>query len=418
VNESVVREREERVAEVYRPRGDDFLPLEELRALSPRTVVERCRALKPALRAHALEAERLRRPIDRLWDEIRRSGYFYLLVPREWGGLEASVDEVCDATMALAEGCGSTGWVASFGMMHNRHLVHASPELQEEIFGGGRYCIYASGTMPPGRAVRVAGGWRVSGRWKWATCSTNADWFSAVVNFETPEGVRTGTVMIPADDVTVLDTWHADGMRATGTHDFEAVDVFVPDHRAELALKNRDGSGPGAERYPNPIYRVPLSPLLTFTVLMVVVGLARSAVEVHLERMESHTKRGVQTRQADSQASQIRLAKADTMVSTADMLCRQTMYENLRGTELRGDAQVPFRSRLRAQMAYAAELCRNAVLMVCEANGTSIHYLDHPLQRILRDTMVATSHIVFDHDVVFEQHGRGMLGLPPTSTIA
>lgn len=410
-------DRTERVAELYTPKGDDFLTLDELRVLTPRTVVERCRALKPALRAHALEAEVLRRPIDRLWDELRRTGYFYLLIPKEWGGLEASIDDVCDATMAIAEGCGSTGWVASFGMMHNRHLVNASPEMQEEIFGGGRYCIYASGSMPPGRGVRAEGGWLVSGRWQWATCSTQADWFGSIVAFETPDGPRLGTAMIPAADVTVIDTWHADGMRATGTHDYEATDVFVPDHRADLVPRARDGAGPGAQRYANPIYGVPLSPLLTFTTLMVVVGLARSAVEVYQERLEAHTKRGVQVRQADSQASQIRLGEADTMVATADMLCRQAMKANLEGTELRGDAQVPFRSRLRAQMELSAELCRKAVIMICEATGTSIHYLDHPLQRILRDIMVATSHIVFDHDVVYEQHGRGMLGMPATSII-
>ena len=182
-------------------------------------------------------------------------------------------------------------------------------------------------------------------------------------------------------------------------------------------MRARDGRGPGAQRYANPIYGVPLSPLLTFTTLMVVVGVARSAVELYQERLTSHTKRGVEVRQADSQASQIRLAKADTMVTTADMSCREAMEANLAGTELRGDEQVPFRSRLRAQMAMSAQLCRDAVVMICEANGTSIHSLDNPLQRILRDTMVATSHIVFDHDVVFEQHGRGMLGLPASSII-
>lgn len=70
-----------------------------------------------------------------------------------------------------------------------------------------------------------------------------------------------------------------------------------------------------------------------------------------------------------------------------------------------------------ADTMVTADLCRDAVLMVCEATGTSIHHLDHPLQRIPRDTMVATSRIVFDHAVVFEQHGRGMLGLPATSII-
>lgn len=63
------------------------------------------------------------------------------------------------------------------------------------------------------------------------------------------------------------------------------------------------------------------------------------------------------------------------------------------------------------------ELCRQAVLLVCEASGTSIHYLSHPMQRYLRDIMVMTSHIIFDIDVTLEQHGRSLLDLPPNSII-
>ena len=150
---------------------------------------------------------------------------------------------------------------------------------------------------------------------------------------------------------------------------------------------------------------------------MVIIGVGRSAVDLYHQRLTEHTKRGTDARQAEKQASQIRLAKADTMVTTADQLMRAAIKENLKGTDLRGDAQVPFRARLRAQMGLSATLCREATIMICEATGTSIHYLDHPLQRILRDMMVGTSHIVFDHDNVFEQHGRGMVGLPANGMV-
>src|SRR6185436_10321313 len=113
------------------------------------------RALKPRLREAARQAEELRRPVDELWDELRRSGYFYMLVPKKYGGLEADIDDVIDASLPIAEGCGSTGWVAMFGLVHNRHMVGYGDETLEELFGGGRYIIEASATIPPGRATIV-----------------------------------------------------------------------------------------------------------------------------------------------------------------------------------------------------------------------------------------------------------------------
>lgn len=63
----------------------------------------------------AAVAERRRRPIDELWAELRASGCFYRLIPKRYGGLEADIDDVIDASLPIAEGCGSTGWLAMFG---------------------------------------------------------------------------------------------------------------------------------------------------------------------------------------------------------------------------------------------------------------------------------------------------------------
>lgn len=413
---------EHKPVDCYPPRDDDFLSPDALKSLTSAAIVQRMRALTAPLRAGAREAERQRRPIDGLWDEIRQSGYFYMLVPKDYGGLESSIDEIVDATLPIAEGCASTAWVAMFALVHNRHMVGFPKQFQDELFGGGRYGIIATGTMPLGQAVAVDGGYRLTGRWKWSTCLTQADWVMLVAEAEVPgaEGGDKkigGSFMVPVADVITIDTWDTDGMRATGTHDVETRDLFVPEHRANLG-QSRDGRGRGAELYDNPIYRVPLSPLLAFTTAVPVVGAAKAAVALYRERLGGHTKRGTDIKTADKQASQIRLARADTMVAVAEATMRNAMKENLTGVDLAGDEQVAFRSRLRAQMTFAAQLSRDAVQLVSQSTGTSIHYLDNPLQRIVRDMTVMTSHIIFDEDVVMEQHGRGLLGLPPNTMIA
>lgn len=400
----------------YPPAADDFLSPDQLKNLTAASIIEKMRGLKDRLRAGARQAEDRRRPIDELWDEIRASGYFYMLVPKAYGGLEASIDEIVDATLPIAEGCASTAWVAMFGLVHNRHMVAFPKEFQDELFGGGRYGIIATGTVPLGKATKTDGGFILNGNWKWSTCLTQADWVMLIAEAEIDGEKAGGTFMVPVADVNTMDTWHTDGMRATGTHDVSVTDLFVPEHRVNL-VQGRDGSGRGAELYDNPIYRVPLSPLLAFTTAVPVVGAARGAVDLYRDRLAFHVKRGTEGSQSDKQASQIRLARADTMVSIAEATVRQAMKDNLKGIELDGDEQVAFRSKLRAQMTFAAQLSRQAVQIVCESTGTSIHYLDNPLQRIMRDMMVMTSHIIFDDDVTMEQHGRGMLGLPPTTMI-
>ncbi len=399
----------------HAPTGDDFLSPAELAALTPQKVIAATRALKDRLAAGAAEAERQRRPIDALWDELRRSGYFYMLVPKKYGGLEADIDDVIDASLPIAEGCGSTGWVAMFGLVHNRHMVGYPDEVLEELFGGGRYIIEAAATMPPGKAVPVEGGYRVTGRWQWSTCITQADWIQAIVNIETPDGKpRPGAILIPARDVRIIDTWDTIGMRATGTHDVAVEDLFVP-ARYLMPPQRRDGGGDG--RFDHPIYKVPLSPLLAFTVAVPTVGVAKAAVAAYRERLEKHTKRGTDTRQFDKQAAQIRLGRADTMVATAELLMRGAIKENLRCAREGGEGSVAFRNALRAQISYSAELCRQAVLLTVEASGTSIHYNSNPVQRYLRDIMVMTSHIIMDMDVTMEQHGRSLLGLDPTTVL-
>jgi alkylation response protein AidB-like acyl-CoA dehydrogenase len=399
----------------HAPGPDDFLSPGELAALTPQKIIAATRALKPRLAAAARQAEAQRRPADELWDELRRSGYFYMLVPKAYGGLEADIDDVIDASLPIAEGCGSTGWVAMFALVHNRHMVGYPDEVLEELFGGGRYIVEAAATMPPGRAVPVEGGYRVTGRWRWSTCITQADWVQAIVDVETGDGKpRPGAILIPASAVRIIDTWDTVGMRATGTHDVAVDGLFVPAQYL-MPPQRRDGGGDG--RFDHPIYKVPLSPLLAFTVAVPVLGVARAAVAAYRERLAGHTKRGTADRQAEKQAAQIRLARADTKAATAELLVRNAIRENLRCAQEAGEGSVAFRNALRAQLTYAGVLCREAVLICCEASGTSIHYLDNPMQRYLRDIMVMTSHVILDMDVTMEQHGRALLGLDPTSAL-
>jgi alkylation response protein AidB-like acyl-CoA dehydrogenase len=395
---------------------DDWLSRAELDALTPAVLAERTRALKPLLAGHAQEAERLRHPVDAAWNAIRRTGAFYHLVPRRYGGLEYDVDAFIDAMLPLGEACASTGWVASFCVEHNWMMAQFPKEAQDEIFGQSPYIIAPGVTMPPGKVTRVKDGYRLSGRWKWGTGVMHADWVlaaGAVIDDGAPPKVM--FFALPVAEVSILDTWHVDGMVGTGSNDIAIDDVFVPEHRTlDMALM-RDGATPGGKLHDSPLYRMPMLPFLALTAAIPAIGNARGAVAAFRDRLKQRPVFGSDLKQADKPAAQMRLAMADVQTRTAEMLVRDVGRKALSLGERRQAHLVEERISLRLQVAYAMDLCRTAIRLVCEASGAAAHFTDNPLQRALRDINVMSSHVVYDLDAAAEAHGRALIGLPPNA---
>lgn len=409
----------EKLADRRIPSGGDWLTQDELRALTPVELARRTLALQPLLAANAREAERLRRPVDDVWAAIRRTGVFYHFVPKRYGGLEFDVDSFIDIMLPLGEGCSSTGWVTSFCVEHNWMLSQFPEAAQDEIFGGGFPYVIAPGvTMPPGVATPVAGGYKLTGRWKWGTGVMHADWILATGNVPGESPPRALFFAFPADQADVLDTWHVDGMVGTGSNDIVVRDLFIPEHRVMDMGEMREGRAPGSKLHAhNPIYRMPMLPFLAVTAAIPALGTARAAVKLFRARLEERVMHGTGVKQVEKPAAQMRLAQADVMSHTAEMLIREVARANVALGAQDGPSKVEDRIALRLKVAYAMDLCRQAIRTVCEASGSSAHFLDNPIQRSLRDINVMSSHVVYDLDGALELHGRAMIGLPPNSPV-
>ncbi|MBN9568230.1 MAG: acyl-CoA dehydrogenase [Alphaproteobacteria bacterium] len=402
-----------------RPSGSNWLPREDLATLTPEILSQRTTALTPLLAAHAREAERLRHPVDPVWQAIRQTGVFYHFVPKVYGGLQFDAEPFIDIMLPLAKGCASTGWVTSFCVEHNWMLTLFPKEAQDETFGGAFPYIIAPGvTTPPGTLNPVKGGYQLSGHWKWGTGIMHADWVlaaAAVADGASPPDVR--FCLVPVCAVTVFDTWHVDGMTGTGSNDIVADCVFVPEHRTLSIAAMRGGGAPGAKLHDHPIYRMPMLPFLALTAAIPAVGNARATVDRFKEQLNSRTIFGGVETQAGRPSAQMRLALADVKADAAELLLRQAA-ENIMETAREGAAgDVSRRIALRAHIAYAMDTAREAIRIVCEAGGAGAHRLDNPLQRALRDANVMASHVVYDLDAATELHGRALVGLPPNSPL-
>lgn len=400
------------------PAGDDFLSRAELDAITPELLIERMQALAPLVESRAAAAELARKPDDEVWNAIRASGYFYIYVPRRFGGLEFDPDTYISATLPIAEACPSTGWTACFAAEHNWLIAQLPEETQREVWEKTPYAIAPSCASPPGTATPVEGGYRLKGRWKWGTVVMHADWvmLNALEQQDSgPPVVR--MMMMPADQVTVLDTWHMAGMAATGSNDIVADDVFVPEGYQFAVQEVRSGRGNGRRIYGPGLYGSPMLPNLCVTAAIPALGAARRAVRLCAERLRGHVKLGMTSATVEKPAAQMRLARADLLARSAERTIRWAARENLAIAEIDEPEQTIERIRLRAEIAIAVQQCVEAVRTCCEAVGSSVHALDNPMQRLLRDVQVMQSHIVYDLDVATELHGRALVGLPPNSLL-
>lgn len=408
----------ESIVQPITPVGDDYLPRAALDALTPAELIRRTTALKPLLAQHADACERLRRPVTEVWNAIRQTGCFYHFVPKKYGGLEFDVDSFIDAMLPLSEGCASTGWVTAFCVEHNWMLAQFPEAFQDELFGGAfPYVITPGVTAPPGKAIPVDGGFRISGRWKWGTGIMHSNWVMVACVIPNDPQKQVLFCALPTDQVSVFDTWHIDGMEGTGSHDLAINDVFIPAHRTMDMNAMRSGTSHGARLYSNPIYRQPMTPFLGVTAAIAGVGAGRAAIAAFTAQLQNRVVPVTMQPMAEKPAPQMRLAHAHVAIATAEMLLRAAANRNVALAAGPTPATFAQRSMMRLQIAEAMKLCRNAIGMLLEAAGAGAHMRANPLQRLFRDVNVMSNHVIYDIDSASELHGRALLGLEPNSAI-
>ncbi len=384
----------------------------ETAALTPeaQALVERVRSLLPVLAKEAAEAEQQRRLTDLQVGALEDSGVFRLMVPRCYGGLELDVDAFLEVGLLLATADVSSAWVTTFLIEHNWMLCQFPERFQKELYADADWILAPGAIAPTGQARAVDGGFRISGRWSWATGVMHSSWVILGTLTDAAEGP--GGMMflaLPREDVRVEDVWHVDGMCATGSNDIVVEDVFVPSERSVGILEMAEARAHGASLHGAPLYRTPMIPILEMAASMPIIGRAGAVVRDFAERLQTKSRMNAPgQRAAERPAAQMRLARATVEAREAELLLRDVVGELmvLRDTATRAD-----RHRWAAMITHAVHRSRQVIQDVAEASGGSAHFLDQPLQRALRDVQVASSHVVFDRDAQEEGFGRALLGL-------
>ena len=375
-------------------------------ALSGEILVPRARELQPLVRSFADRAETLRTLPEEVVRALRESGLFRVAVASEVGGAEATPREQILTIEAISEADGATGWALMIGV---ENLGFASaillPDVAEEVIAKHPEVIFCGALNPQGRAARVDGGVRVSGRWPFASGCLHSDWFWGQCVVEESGRRQMLEVLVPRRDFRVLDTWHVAGLRGSGSHDVLIEDVFVADR-----FTTRVGSGRVHAR--GALFRLPPLSRLAYNKVGVATGIARAAIDAFSELASERVPRAMSAPLRERRYAQECVAEAEFSLRAARAFAFESVEELWHET-LEGRTPSP-QQRALVQLACvkAVMASARAVEIVHSAAGTSANSPSSPLERRMRDVHVVGQHIVVSPSLI-EPASRVLLGLPP-----
>ncbi|MGI8926478.1 MAG: acyl-CoA dehydrogenase family protein [Tepidiformaceae bacterium] len=382
-------------------------------------------ALQPLVRECADEAEAARTLPRRVVTAMAEAGLFHTCVARSCGGFEARPTTAIRVIEAISEADGAAGWTLMIGI-ESLGLASGAMPTETAAMLIGPTTTMAGALNPLGRARRVPGGWRVDGRWPFASGCCHADYYTAgcLLDDEDGEPIRAGDdgapagviaalagtrtsreMYVPAGEFEILDTWSVAGLRGSGSHDVAVHDVFVPHERTSSILFE-----PAVEQ--GTLFRMPVFSRLAYNKVGVATGIARAAIN-HFVAL-ANEKRPVGSRDLlrERASAQAALARAEWLLESgraAVFAIAEAMWDAVEAGE---PVTLEQRARLRLACSSAVGAATEAVDMVHTAGGASVNYTRSPLERCFRDVHVVPQHIMVTPQVG-EAAGRVFLGMDP-----
>ena len=366
------------------------------------------------LRAWAEWSEEHRRLADSSLEALQDAGLLRLLVPARVGGDQLGLPEMVDAVRSTAWADGAASWVLMVLTAHDWMMGSMSEQAQDEVYAEGPDTVIPGSLAPAGSAVEVDGGWRVSGRWPFASGAVHGHWY-LVGSIEpvTAEGTRPRLVhvVLPRHQVELDDTWYPIGLRGTGSGDVVAEDVLVPSHRVIDSGALLGGRSPWSARHGTNLYQVPILPGLATHVAASALGIAEAGLADAAERFRIQDDRYSGTAKVDRPGLHLRMAESTAELRAAELLINETV-QLLEAAAAGADSKA-LRAKAKYQATYAIELCRRAIDRVASAAGGRALFDASRLQRCFRDVTMASQHAVADLDTVGQAYGRTLLGHDP-----
>ena len=369
------------------------------------------RALAPLLTAAAPRIDAARELPPDVLDAMHGAGMFRLLVPRSVGGAELDPATYIQCVEAIASGDASVAWCMNQGSGCSLSAAYLDREVAREVFGG-EHDVLAWGQGPGARAVRVPGGWRISGTWAFASGSRHATWLGAHCPcFDadgTPHRHPDGrpwerTMLLRREVATIEDVWQVVGLRGTGSDTYTVRDLFVDD--AHTLTRDR----PEERREPGLLYRFSGMNIYAAGFAAVALGTARATLEAFIALAGGKTPALTQTALRDSAVIQSAIGVADVKLKSA----RAWLLDIQEAVKRDGELTVEQRMTIRQASTYAIHQAKEVVDVAYHEAGATAIFDANPFERRFRDINTVTQQVQGRRSH-FETVGQHLLGGRPS----
>ena len=365
---------------------------------------KRAEALAPRIRERAAEIDADARLPDDLADALKREGMFRLFLPPELGGFGIELAECLEVIQLLGHADASTAWCVAQAAVVGSAAPAMPAELAQEIWGADPGAVVATGPPLEAEFRRVEGGYRLSGRWSFASGCLHATWMMPLTLLsEDGSGGPPGRFpLVPRGDVQLIEHWDVAGMRGTGSHRYQLDEVFVPDAHTmpDFALHRASG--------------IPTVHSFAASFGAVALGVARRAIDEVIALAANKVSVASTGSMRDDPTVQIQIAKAEaTWGAARAYLFEQAEIAAARVREC-GSVDLETRARLRLAATHAMRESAVAVDHVYQVAGADGIFGHQPLQRCFQDVHVLTQQFQ-GRPSHYQTVGQHLLGLevPP-----
>jgi indole-3-acetate monooxygenase len=354
---------------------------------------DRVRAVAPVIAEWRDAAERDHQLPRPLFEALQGAGFFAIAADVRAGGAAVRDERLLQVIEDLSRRDASVGWNVTIAAHAAVMASYLPPATLDEAYRHGPNTVFAGGLLPKGAAAPAPGGFRLTGRWSFASGCRQADWIFAPGAVLVDGHPRLGpdgrpdlrAFCVPAAACDILETWDTAGLRGTGSHDFRLADVFVPEAWS-FPIQPDGPSRPGM---------LTLGHVLPYAqpgIAAVALGIARDAIDAFTDLAVTKTPTLGSSPLAGQHTVQERVGRAEALVGSARAFLYETVRELPASPDWSTPIGEPLTARIRLASAHAAGSAAEAVDLLFTAAGTSSIFTDSRLERCFRDVHVVTQH--------------------------
>lgn len=370
-------------------------------------IVQRAREVAALVRDARKDIDQLGRLPDAVLEAIIGAQLFRMAVPASIGGGEVDVFDYSRVVEEIAKADASTAWCVMQAAISGTLAANMEREAAREVFGDPRIAV-AAGTPTPtmGRAEAMAGGYRVSGRFAFASGCRHSTWMVARCHvYENGERRESRgpwvNLLVPADETRIEGSWDVAGMRATSSDTYAIEDAFVPERFAVEFSREK--------RQPGPLYRVGDLALAHLSMASAALGMAQDCLSEFAALAAGKRVAWTGTPLAELGGTQVDIARVTAQVDAALALRDQAAGKLWAAAVSNTPPSPDFQARMRLAIIHGVDVGVEAVNTIYRLSGTTGIFAGHPIQRHFQDVNVLSQQIVGRWSY-YETVGKSLLG--------